>query len=343
MLGSDNDKHGTSRLIKTFAIAATAVAVASSAIVGTVAAQTSRLFDDVPRGHYAYSAIEWAAENGITEGCGDGTNFCPTKTLNRAQMVTFLKRYHDKFGTSGGTGSTGSSQSVNDEDDGVVVTFSGTGSDLTRSVRVTEGPWRVDFRVEHDTRLGQLTLVASDEDDTEVLLIDEVLTGDDYRQSVQIRVRSGHLVLEPGRIWFDVDTRNDAEWTIILTELTSGGTGSTGSSQSVNDEDDEDDGVVVTFSGTGSDLTRSVRVTEGPWRVDFRVEHDTRLGQLTLVASDEDGTEVLLIDEVLTGDDYRQSVQIRVRSGLLVLEPGRIWFDVDTRNDAEWTIILTEL
>ena len=216
MLKRDNDKHGASRLIKILAIAATAVAVASSAIVGTVAAQTNRLFDDVPRGHYAYDAIEWAVENKITVGCGDGTNFCPTRTLNRAETVTFLKRYHDKFHTSR---TTGSSQSVDDEDDGVVVTFRGTGSDLTRFVRVTEGTWRVDFRVEHDTRLGQLMLVASDEDGTEVLLIDEVLSGDDYRQTVQIRVRSGLLVLEPGRVWFDVDTRNDAEWRIILTEL----------------------------------------------------------------------------------------------------------------------------
>lgn len=71
--------------------------MASVAIVGTVAAQSGQRFRDVPRNHYAYSSIEWAVVNGITQGCGDGRNFCPDDTLSRAQMVTFLKRYHDEF------------------------------------------------------------------------------------------------------------------------------------------------------------------------------------------------------------------------------------------------------
>ena len=185
--------------------------MASSAIVGTVAAQTNRLFDDVPRGHYAYDSIEWAVENGITEGCGDGTNFCPTKTLNRAQMVTFLKRYHDKFGSDVSTGSN--------DDDEVIATLSGTGSRFTRSVRLPRGRWRVEFNVEHDRRLSLLSLVASDEDDLEVVLVDEIVTDDEYSESFQIRIGSGLGVLEPGKIWFEVDTRSDAEWTIRVSEL----------------------------------------------------------------------------------------------------------------------------
>jgi len=55
----------------------------------------SQRFDDVPTGHYAYDAVEWAVTHGITAGCGDGTDFCPEKTVNRAQVVTFLKRYDD--------------------------------------------------------------------------------------------------------------------------------------------------------------------------------------------------------------------------------------------------------
>ena len=69
------------------------------ALVGTVAAQTDQRFEDVPPDHYAYHSVDWAVENGITAGCGDGTNFCPERNLNRAHMVTFLKRYHDRFGT----------------------------------------------------------------------------------------------------------------------------------------------------------------------------------------------------------------------------------------------------
>ena len=215
MLQRNNDKHGTSRLIKILAIAATAVAVASSAIVGTVAAQSSRLFDDVPRGHYAYDAIEWAVDNRITVGCGDGTNFCPEQTLNRAHMVTFLKRYHDKFHRSSSTGSTGSN------DDGLYFTLEGTGSRTNRSVRLTTGRYIVDFDVEYDsTDLGRLELIASDEDDATVTLVDEAdVRHTDYRKSVTLRIGSGSGALDPGRIWFEVDTLARAEWTITVTEL----------------------------------------------------------------------------------------------------------------------------
>ena len=92
-----DDKPGTGRLRTALAVAAVTAVVASMAIVGTVAAQPGQRFRDVPRTHYAYSSIEWAAVNGITQGCGDGRYFCPDDTLNRAQMVTFLKRYHDEF------------------------------------------------------------------------------------------------------------------------------------------------------------------------------------------------------------------------------------------------------
>ena len=215
MLGSDNDKHGTSRLIKILAIAATAVAVASSAIVGTVAAQTSQLFDDVPRGHYAHDAIEWAVENGITVGCGDGTNFCPTKTLNRAQMVTFLKRYHDKFGTSGGTGSAGSDAVVGSEG----ITFRGTSSRITNSVQLTTGRWRIDFDADHDSRLALLEVIALGEAGEDVLLVDEVVSGNTYSDTVLFRVSSGSGTLDPGKVWFEINTRTDAEWTLTVAPM----------------------------------------------------------------------------------------------------------------------------
>lgn len=92
-----NQKRGAGRLRTALAIAALTALVASMAVVGTVAAQTGQRFLDVPRTHYAYQSIDWAVVNGITQGCGDGRSFCPADTLNRAQMVTFLKRYHDRF------------------------------------------------------------------------------------------------------------------------------------------------------------------------------------------------------------------------------------------------------
>ena len=113
MFERDNDKPGVRRLRTALAIAAVTAVVASMAIVGTVAAQPGQRFFDVPRTHYAYDSIEWAVVNGITRGCGDGRNFCPEQTLNRAHMVTFLKRYHDRFhGTSGAVSTTTTTTTV---------------------------------------------------------------------------------------------------------------------------------------------------------------------------------------------------------------------------------------
>ena len=73
----------------------TAVIVVVALGAGVAGAQVQQRFNDVPTDHYAYEAVNWAVAAGITRGCGDGTNFCPERNLNRANMVTFLKRYHD--------------------------------------------------------------------------------------------------------------------------------------------------------------------------------------------------------------------------------------------------------
>ena len=73
----------------------TAVIVVVALGAGVAGAQVQQRFNDVPTDHYAYEAVNWAVAAGITVGCGDGTNFCPERNLNRAHMVTFLKRYHD--------------------------------------------------------------------------------------------------------------------------------------------------------------------------------------------------------------------------------------------------------
>jgi hypothetical protein len=56
-------------------------------------------FKDVPTNHTHYKAIQWLAENGITKGTNPPKNdeFSPDRALTRAEMATFLKRYHDKF------------------------------------------------------------------------------------------------------------------------------------------------------------------------------------------------------------------------------------------------------
>lgn len=40
--------------------------------------------------------VSWAANNGITAGCGNG-NFCPDQPVTRAQMTAFLWNFYHKF------------------------------------------------------------------------------------------------------------------------------------------------------------------------------------------------------------------------------------------------------
>ena len=76
-----------------------AVAVAAAAVALTAAAvalaQGIGTFRDVPDSHYARDSVQWAVQNGVTVGCRDGTYFCPERTVNRAESVTFLYRYHN--------------------------------------------------------------------------------------------------------------------------------------------------------------------------------------------------------------------------------------------------------
>ena len=65
-----------------------------SAVCTVSAAQTTG-FTDVPEGAYYYDAVNWAVENDITQGVGDG-QFQPSVICKRAQVVTFLWRLAGK-------------------------------------------------------------------------------------------------------------------------------------------------------------------------------------------------------------------------------------------------------
>ena len=54
-------------------------------------------FVDVPKDAWYAEAVQWAVENGITNGT-DTIHFTPNGPLTRAELVTMLKRYHDRFG-----------------------------------------------------------------------------------------------------------------------------------------------------------------------------------------------------------------------------------------------------
>ena len=226
-----NDKHGTGRLRTALAIAAVTAVVASMAIVGTVAAQPGQRFLDVPRTHYAYDAVNWAVDNKITLGCGDGRNFCPDDTLNRAHMVTFLKRYHDKFGSSASDGSDDS----DDNGDPGEYTLSDYGT-TDESISLPAGRYRASFTLEHDGNLNEfisITLTVEDSDGRENTLC-TVATSSGFenvrsytcRATFEVGTRLGQL--DPGRIYFTVAIADDpddtgnrvpfAEWEIVISE-----------------------------------------------------------------------------------------------------------------------------
>lgn len=240
-----NRKPGGGRWIKAAAIGATAVALATSAVVGTVAAQTLQLFDDVPRGHYAYDAIQWAVENGITEGCGDGRNFCPEQPLDRAHMVTFLKRYHDKFGSgassdagaSPGGASPGADPDTSETRNEYML--DGWGSD-EESVSLPAGRYSVSFALVYDDRdrnlndeFASVTLKVEDSNGRTRTLVDST-RGDlssnatrtfADRASFEVGTRLGQL--DPGRIYLAVELAiksgqpsraSWAEWEIVVSE-----------------------------------------------------------------------------------------------------------------------------
>lgn len=55
---------------------------------------TGTVFADVPAGMQFAAFIEQLAAEGITTGCGGG-NYCPTASVNRAQMAIFITRAFD--------------------------------------------------------------------------------------------------------------------------------------------------------------------------------------------------------------------------------------------------------
>lgn len=50
------------------------------------------VFEDVIPGAYYADAVQWVVANGITNGYGSNTTFCPDVVCSRGQIVTFLYR-----------------------------------------------------------------------------------------------------------------------------------------------------------------------------------------------------------------------------------------------------------
>ncbi len=99
---SRNHQIGTSGGLRGNLARLVAVTVVLWSLVGPVVGQSVPEFRDVPEGHIAEDAIEWAAANGITMGVGNN-RFGMGQTLTRYEMVTFLCRAFDSGSCGGGT------------------------------------------------------------------------------------------------------------------------------------------------------------------------------------------------------------------------------------------------
>ncbi len=61
-------------------------------LVPVAAIAAGQTFTDVPPDDWGFHDVEWLAANGLTNGCGDGTTFCPDDPVSRREMAAFTHR-----------------------------------------------------------------------------------------------------------------------------------------------------------------------------------------------------------------------------------------------------------
>lgn len=66
--------------------------VVTALIVAPATAWATHVFEDVLDASTHAEAIEYIADAGITRGCEDGSVYCPSEPVTRAQMASFLYR-----------------------------------------------------------------------------------------------------------------------------------------------------------------------------------------------------------------------------------------------------------
>ena len=95
--GSGQLRHLSGGLFDGARVCLIVLAVVGSVLaVAPAAAAQGQRFPDVPADHYAFEAVEWAAEVGVTTGYTDGT-FKPERPLSRRHAVVFMERYYDEI------------------------------------------------------------------------------------------------------------------------------------------------------------------------------------------------------------------------------------------------------
>lgn len=69
------------------------IAMAAPAAYGAQCANFGDVVDDGATGFCPY--VEWVKNRGVTNGCGDGSNYCPDVAVSRLAMAAFMKRLGD--------------------------------------------------------------------------------------------------------------------------------------------------------------------------------------------------------------------------------------------------------
>ena len=75
------------------------VALATALVLVPTAVFASHTFGDVPDSDWAHDDIAWLKEKQLTNGCGDGTIYCPDDGLTRRQIAAFTHREQQLLGT----------------------------------------------------------------------------------------------------------------------------------------------------------------------------------------------------------------------------------------------------
>lgn len=107
MTGTEKDIFSPNALISRGMTAAVLYRIA-----GSPAVEGKDSFEDVAKGKYYYSAVEWAAANNIVNGCGDGV-FAPDAPVTREQLAAMLYRLAELMGHD--TGKKGSAEKFEDK------------------------------------------------------------------------------------------------------------------------------------------------------------------------------------------------------------------------------------
>jgi len=72
-----------------------AALIAAAALLIPATAWASHQFTDVPTSDWAHDDIAWLKDNGLTNGCEDGTKFCPDNSVTRRETAAFMHRLTD--------------------------------------------------------------------------------------------------------------------------------------------------------------------------------------------------------------------------------------------------------